>query len=185
MAEANVQCLFSTTNREQALTDIKYTLEHDGFEPFASCLEDLFKGFQACLTDTNVDTLLICYQALIGSLPDVLKADAIEREFVKLLPSLIENLGSQKTVVRKSTHRCIASYVKLSLKLELVLDHIVSVGLAHSKHRTRQHSMLVVPALLSLKKGCVKSKDRHVVDLLEAVAAKLSDSSEIVQKTAK
>ena len=45
--------------------------------------------------------------------------------------------------------------------------------------------MLVVPALLSLKKTCVKNKDKHVVKLLAMVSNKLFDSSEIVQKTAK
>jgi hypothetical protein len=43
----------------------------------------------------------------------------------------------------------------------------------------------VVPALLSLKKSCVSNKDRHIVNLVETVANKLFDSSEIVQKTAK
>ena len=173
------------TNREQALSDIKSTLEHQGFDPFAANIKDLFRGFQAWLTDSNSDTLLVCYQVLIGSLPEILKDQDVETEFIKLVPSLIENLGSQKTVVRKSTHRWIASYVKLSLKLELVLDLIISVGLAHSKHRTRQHSMLVVPALLSLKKSWMKHADKHITDILESVTSRLFDSSEIVQKTAK
>ena len=181
----NIQSLFSTSNREQALTDIKYTLENYGFEPFQYNIGSLFKGFKAWLTDTNMDILLLCYQVLIGSLPEILKDQEIEREFIRLIPSFIENLGSQKTVVRKSTHRCIASYVKLSLKLELVLNYIINVGLIHSRHRTRQHSMLVIPALLSLKKSWVKDKDNHIVKLVDTVATKLFDSSEIVQKTAK
>ena len=167
------------------MTDIKYTLEHEGFEPFTNYIKDLFKGFQAWLVDNSSDTLLIWYQVLIGSLPEILKDEDVEWEFIKLFPSLIENLGSQKTVVRKSTHRWIASYVKLSLKLELVLNFIMNVGLIHSKYRTRQHSMLVIPALLSLKKSCMKNEDKHIIDLLESVTSKLFDSSEIVSKTAK
>ena len=45
--------------------------------------------------------------------------------------------------------------------------------------------MLVIPALLSLKKLCMKNKDKHIIDLLESVTSKLFDSSEIVSKTAK
>jgi len=45
--------------------------------------------------------------------------------------------------------------------------------------------MLVIPALLSLKNSCVKQKDKKIVELIDMVANKLFDSSEIVQKTAK
>ena len=82
-----------------------------------------------------------------------------------LIPSFIENLGSPKVsnlsflllifnlqaVVRKSTHKCIGTYVKLTKKLEYVLTQIVTTGLENVNSRTRQHSMLVIPALLSLK----------------------------------
>lgn len=174
-----------TGDKEQWLSDVKYTLETEGFDPFANNIKGLFKGFKTCLTDANVDILLLCYQIVIGSLPEILKDQSIESEFVKLIPVFIENLGSQKAVVRKSTHRCIASYVKLSLKLELVLNYIINVGLSNNKHRTRQHSMLVIPALLSLKKSSMKQKDKHIIKLVDTVAHKLFDSSEVVQKTAK
>ena len=45
--------------------------------------------------------------------------------------------------------------------------------------------MLVVPALLSLKKSCIANHDSYIVKLIETVANKLYDPSEIVQKTAK
>jgi hypothetical protein len=45
--------------------------------------------------------------------------------------------------------------------------------------------MLVIPALLSLKKSCVKHKDEKVIELVDTVAQKLFDDSEVVQKTAK
>ncbi len=173
------------TDREQWLTEVKYALETDGFEAFADSLRPLFKGFKKCLLSSDVDLLLLCYQTIIGSLPKILEHRETEAEFVKLLPVFVENLGSQKTVVRKHTHRCIASYVKLSLKLELVLNYIINVGLVHTMHRTRQHSMLVIPALLSLKKSCVKQKELKVVELIDNVAEKLFDQSEVVQKTAK
>ena len=184
LVEANIQLLYSTSMRKQGLSDIKYTLDSSGFESFIYNLESLFEGFKACLADTDVDNLVSWYQILTASLPEIMKNDDVEAEFAQIIPYMIENLGSQKTVVRKSTHRCIASYVKLSLRLELVLKHIMNTGLTHNKHRTRQHSMLVIPALLSLKKSCVQKANQIVIDLLETVATKLFDSSEIVQKTA-
>lgn len=93
------------SEREQWLSDVKYALESEGFEPFAGNIKSLFKGFKACLNDTDVDLLLLCYQIIIGSLPEILKHEETEEEFIKLIPTFIENLGSQKTVVRKSTHR--------------------------------------------------------------------------------
>jgi hypothetical protein len=42
---------------------------------------------------------------IIGSLPEILKSDEVEEAFINTIPEMIENLGSQKTVVRKSTHR--------------------------------------------------------------------------------
>ena len=70
----------------------------------------------------------------------------------------IENLGSPKAVVRKSTHKCIGTYVKLTKKLEYVLVNIISTGLENSNSRTRQHSMLVIPALLSLKPSVIEKE---------------------------
>ena len=174
-----------TSSKEEWLSDVKFTLESEGFEPFAGNIKSLFKGFKAWLTDANVDILLMCYQCIIGSLPELLKYEEIEQEYIKLVPTFIDNLGSQKTVIRKSTHRWIASYVKLSLKLELVLNYIVNFGLNHNKLRTRQHCMLVIPALLSLKKTAMRSKSKDIVKLVDMVANKLFDPSEIVQKTAK
>ena len=185
LVEANIQLLYSTSTREQGLSDIKYTLDSSGFEPFIYNLESLFEGFKVCLADSDVDNLWQWYKVLTDSLHEIMKNDEVEAQFAKIIPNMIENLGSQKTVVRKSTHRCIASYVKLSLKLELVLKHIMNIGLTHNKHRTRQHSMLVIPALLSLKKSWVQKVNKTVIELIETVATKLFDSSEIVQKTAK
>ena len=71
-----------------------------------------------------------------------------------LIPIFIENLGSpkvssipsifsvicflyNKAVVRKSTHKCIGTYVKLTKKLEFVLRHIIQTGLENQNSRTR------------------------------------------------
>jgi hypothetical protein len=70
-------------------------------------------------------------------------------------------------VVRKSTHKCIATYVKISKKLEFVLLHLMHTGLENPQTRTRQHSMLVVPALISLKPSILdKSVAPEAVELL-------------------
>lgn len=46
LIEANIKQLHSSSKREQALTDIKYALETNGFEPFSYHLESLFEGFK-------------------------------------------------------------------------------------------------------------------------------------------
>ena len=103
-----------------------------------------------------------------------------------LIPIFIENLGSPKAVVRKSTHKCIGTYVKLTKKLEFVLRHIIQTGLENQTSRTRQHSMLVIPALLSLKASIMDSGKQEMGDLLRAVIARIQgDTSEIVAKTGK
>jgi hypothetical protein len=35
------------SEREQWLSDVKYALESEGFEPFAGNIKSLFKGFKA------------------------------------------------------------------------------------------------------------------------------------------
>lgn len=45
--------------------------------------------------------------------------------------------------------------------------------------------MLVIPALLSLKKQAMKQRDPYIIKLMDTVSYKLFDNSEIVQKTAK
>lgn len=87
--------------------------------------------------------------------------------------------------MRKSTHKCIATYVKLSKKLEFVLLHLNHTGLDNSNARTRQHSMLVIPALLSLKPTSVDKGVPELNEMLSKVVKKLKDPQEIVAKTAK
>jgi hypothetical protein len=64
--------------------------------------------------------------------------------------------------VRKSTHKCIGTYVKLTRKLEYVLIHLISTGLDNPNSRTRQHSMLVIPALLSLKASIMEKESPSI-----------------------
>ena len=74
----------------------------------------------------------------------------------------------------------------MTKKLEFVLKHIISTGLENQNSRTRQHSMLVIPALLSLKSSIMGQERPEMADLLRAVIARiLNDSSEIVSKTGK
>ena len=104
----------------------------------------------------------------------------------QLIPIFIENLGSPKAVVRKSTHKCIGTYVKLTKKIEFVLLHIIHTGLENSNSRTRQHSMLVIPALLSLKTAVMEKDCAEMRELIVAVVKRIrEDSSEIVSKTGK
>lgn len=103
-----------------------------------------------------------------------------------MIPFFIENLGSPKAIVRKSTHKCIGTYVKLTKKLEYVLIHIIQTGLENANSRTRQHSMLVLPALISLKPNSVDRENPEMKELIVAVVRRIqTDSSEIVSKTGK
>ena len=87
--------------------------------------------------------------------------------------------------MRKSTHKCIGTYVKFSKRLEYVLQNIISCGLENSNQRTRQHSMLVIPALISLKAAVINSQTPEMKLLIEAVIARLRDPADSVAKTAK
>jgi hypothetical protein len=87
--------------------------------------------------------------------------------------------------VRKSTHKCIATYVKISKKLEFVLLHLIHTGLESAQTRTRQHSMLVIPALISLKPSIVEKGSVEANELISRVVKRLRDPQEIVAKTAR
>ena len=130
--------------------------------------------------------LLKTNQVLFEMMTDVQTYPEVEKQMGALIPTLIDNLGSPKAVVRKSTHKCIGTYVKLTKKLEYVLHHLVKSGLENPNSRTRQHSMLVIPALLSLKTSLIETESPQIKDLVIAVIKRIqSDSSEIVQKTGK
>jgi hypothetical protein len=45
----------------------------------------------------------------------------LQPEVAALIPWFIENLGNPKATVRKTTHKCIGTFVKFSRKLEYVL----------------------------------------------------------------
>jgi len=83
--------------------------------------------------------MLKANQVLLEMLPDVTHCDELEIQVAQLVPALIENLGNSKVryllcngvqaLVRKSTHKCMATYVKLTKKLEYVLLHLIHTGL--------------------------------------------------------
>ena len=87
--------------------------------------------------------------------------------------------------MRKSTHKCIGTFVKFSKRLEFVLINIIKYGLENNNQRTRQHSMLVIPALISLKASVIQGHTVEMRQLVEAVMARLRDPAESVAKTAK
>jgi len=115
-------------------------------------------------------------------MPDIQHSDDLEIQMAQLIPIFIENLGSPKVsalsfyvqitrsiiqaVVRKSTHKCIGTYVKLTRKLEFVILHIIYTGLENPNSRTRQHSMLVIPALLSLKASIMEKESPEMKELV-------------------
>jgi len=76
-----------------------------------------------------VEVILKANQVLFELMTDVSTYSEIEKAMAGLIPTFIENLGSPKAVVRKSTHKCIGTYVKLTKKLEFVLGHIIRTGL--------------------------------------------------------
>lgn len=90
-----------------------------------------------------------------------------------------------KALVRKSTHKCIATYVKLSKKLEFVILHLIHSGLENPSTRTRQHSMLVIPALISLKPQILDKCAPEAAEMLQRIIKRLRDPQEIVSKTAR
>jgi hypothetical protein len=98
------------------------------------------------------------------------------RKFRQLKGILFINLNKLKAVLRKSTHKCIATYVKVSKKLEFVLLSIIHTGLESTNSRTRQHSMLVIPALLSLKPQVLDRPAPELIELMKVIIRKLRDS---------
>jgi hypothetical protein len=141
---------------------------------------------QAINSENIVDTILFANQFLLELLPEISNYEEFEKHVALMIPGFIENLGSPKAVVRKSTHKCIGTYVKLTKKLEFVLRHIVHTGLDNSNSRTRQHSMLVLPALLSLKPSSIQQENPEMKELILSVVKRIhNDNSEIVSKTGK
>ena len=66
--------------------------------------------------------------------------------------------------------------MKISKKLEFVLLHLIHTGLDNQNTRTRQHAMLVVPALLSLKQAVIDRCSPEIIELIKAVVKKLRDT---------
>ena len=123
-------------------------------------LEVLFRGLRTCLNTTQLqqmgdsgvsasqvsssnisdmvlEIVLKANQILFEMMPDIQQIEQLEIQMAQLISIFIENLGSPKAVVRKSTHKCIGTYVKLTKKLEFVILHIIHTGLENSNSRTR------------------------------------------------
>ena len=75
--------------------------------------------------------------------------------------------------------------MKISKKLEFVLLHLIHSGLESTCTRTRQHSMLVIPALISLKPQILEKVVPEATELLQRIIKKLRDPQEIVAKTSR
>ncbi len=112
------------------------------------------------MNEEEEDILMRTNQILYDILPDIVKGPSeLLAEITNLIPCLIENLGNPQGTVRKMTHKVIGTYVKLSKKLESVLNCLIKHGIGNmDSQRTRQHSMLVVPALISLKPSVIEQR---------------------------
>lgn len=53
--------------------------------------------------------------------------------------------------------------------------HLVHSGLENANSRARQHSMLVIPALLSLKPSAVERGAPEIIEMLTKTIKKLKD----------
>jgi hypothetical protein len=72
--------------------------------------------------ESEVDILLKCNTLLYDVMSEIHKSPSeLQPEVASLIPWFIENLGNPKATVRKSTHKCIGTFVKFSRKLEYVL----------------------------------------------------------------
>lgn len=110
-------------------------------------MQAVFKGLRGCLTvqEADVDTLLKANQLLYDIMAEIHKNPSeLQPEVAALIPWFIENLGNPKVsinypsdtlhvqaTVRKTTHKCIGTFVKFSRKLEYVLLQLIRVGLAN------------------------------------------------------
>lgn len=63
--------------------------------------------------------------------------------------------------------------------------NLLQSGLENPCSRTRQHSMLVIPALISLKPQIFDKGAPEAIEMLQKIIKKLRDPSEIVAKTAR
>ena len=101
------------------------------------------------VSEAETDALLRVNQLLYDMMQDLPRSpNELLPEITALLPYFIENLGNSKVcnysllfylsyvfvqaTVRKSTHKCIGTYVKFSKRLELVLQHIIKFGLENN-----------------------------------------------------
>lgn len=73
----------------------------------------------------------------------------------------------------------------MSKKLEFVMLNIIHSGFESTNSRTRQHSMLVIPALLSLKPSVVEKPAPELIEMIKAVNKRLKDPQDLVAKTAR
>jgi len=74
------------------------------------------------VSEVETDALLRVNQLLYDMMQDLPRSPhELLPEVTALLPYFIENLGNSKATVRKSTHKCIGTYVKFSKRLELVI----------------------------------------------------------------
>ena len=85
--------------------------------------------------------------------------------------------------MRKMAYKCLSQFVKRTSKLEFVLALIIQHGFMHKQDRARQHSMLVIPVMLSLNPTVIKNLTPTAVSLLEAVTVNLNDEVAVVQRT--
>lgn len=103
-------------------------------EPNRGSIDRVFAGLKACLkvSEDEEDILMKTNQILYDIMPDILKGPSeLLTEVASLVPSLIENLGNPQGTVRKMTHKVIGTYVKLSKRLEPVLNSLIKHGIGN------------------------------------------------------
>lgn len=102
-----------------------------------------------------------------------------------ILKCVLNLLQSQSTALRKQAYKVLSCYTKMTGDLELVIELVLSSGFCSETDRLRQHSMLIIPVLLTVKQSFVSDKGYEFVRLIKCVAERLEDTSPIVSRTAK
>ena len=167
--DALINLLLSDDKQLRALNYLEHLLQKSNGDFTFHNKRSLFKAFAKLLADSSPKVSLHCTKLLSKLIP-LLGVDA-DVYLVKMLPSIICNIGNSSIPLQKESIQMLYIYMKHSLDVDQIFQYIARHGIQHENPKIRQQIVHSFPTLLF---SDFKTED--FFDIINSLAINLAET---------
>lgn len=170
----------SPLRRSKAIEDMRASVKENNAHLLIGNVKRIFSALKVRLRDSNWN---VAHQS-IQFLSDLFRNQDLGPDcktyLALILPTLVENLGDTKIVIRKASQQLLNEMLQHTDSVALVIETILFTGFENDDWRVRQESVQALNVM-------VNGNNIHSVDfqsIFEALVSRLRDASMVVVQAA-